>query len=345
MFKLIDFLDVDDGAQLRRIGIYHGDLADIPDDHCLDLLVVSAFPDNYAPTPTSLIGALHKRGLSIATLSQRRHIDLRKTSATWASEPIDARHPKLNIKRVAVFEPIRLASAQEAVGALFRGLFPLLSHNKDEVVGFPVFGAGDQGLDFDEMFRTILDAASHWLARGLPVSEIKIVERDPKRVERMKQMLHAHREGAVAVRGPRGLGAPDIFLSFATADVAVAERLGEQFRRVGKGFKVFDFRHAIKDGTSWQEKIDTALAASKIIVSVLSPDYIMSPECREELFQARLRNKRSPLPILHPIYWRDLGTDLHLWLQAIRYSDCRERNEEGLDQTVVRIAAAEALTS
>jgi hypothetical protein len=48
----------------RRISLYRGDLSPIPSHQAVDLLVVSAFPNNYAPVPDTLIGALHQRGCS-----------------------------------------------------------------------------------------------------------------------------------------------------------------------------------------------------------------------------------------------------------------------------------------
>jgi len=61
----------------RRIEIYQGDLTSLRPDEAVDLLVVSAFPNAYHPSKTSLISALYKKGLSVAALAESKEKDLR----------------------------------------------------------------------------------------------------------------------------------------------------------------------------------------------------------------------------------------------------------------------------
>jgi hypothetical protein len=66
--RLLNSIDVSDGSVVRRIALYEGDLTDIPAEHRVDILIVSAFPNDYRPTQTSLIGGLQRSGLSVAQL-------------------------------------------------------------------------------------------------------------------------------------------------------------------------------------------------------------------------------------------------------------------------------------
>jgi len=54
--KLLDSIEVR-GEQNKVIELHQGDLADLTAAEAFDLLVVSAYPDDYTPTSTSLIGA------------------------------------------------------------------------------------------------------------------------------------------------------------------------------------------------------------------------------------------------------------------------------------------------
>ena len=166
-FALHEHIDIPDGSLVRRIALYEGDLTAIPKEHSPDILVISAFPNDYGPSDRSLIGDLNKAGLSIRQLAAHKAHDLRDTAAFWLSNPIKGDSAQLNIKRIACFEPMVLGSPPTVVADLFRGLFPFLDDRKSQIVAMPIMASGDQGYPKEIMLRSILRAASHWFARGL----------------------------------------------------------------------------------------------------------------------------------------------------------------------------------
>jgi hypothetical protein len=337
-FELLDKIDIVDHTTTRRIALYEGDLSAIPVEHHVDILVVSAFPNDYQPTPSSLIGALQRNGLSVGELASDKLHDLRDTSAFWISQPIAGPALRLNIRQIACFEPKVVGSPPPGlVGDLFRGLFPFLDDRTNKVVALPLLATGDQGWPAEVMLRSILDAASHWLARGLGISELKIVTRR----DRSDALLATMAEYRVKINRSQPNKSPstafDVFLSFSSSDAKAADSAKAALQRRSDAKRIFDYRLAIDKGKSWQEDIDRAITSSGSIIAILSPTYFASPECREELMQARLRNKRSSYPLLFPIYWLDWGRDLDLWLQVVNYADCREGNYQTLASTMAAL--------
>ena len=78
--KKIDVIEIADGPRHRTISFWEGNPADIGRDDPVDLIIVSAFRNDYIPTPRSIIGALHRRGVSVAALAQAKAHDLRETT-------------------------------------------------------------------------------------------------------------------------------------------------------------------------------------------------------------------------------------------------------------------------
>jgi hypothetical protein len=213
----------------------------------------------------------------------------------------------------------------------------VIDDSRDQTVAMPLLASGDQGWQKETMLKAILEAASHWLARGLPIRELKIVLRDQDEAAHLATLMEEFKKAVTPGKPALDKSdAYDVFLSFSSQDAEVAEKASEELRRRKKSIRIFDFRLAIDKGASWQNEIDSVISSCKAVVAILSRQYFESPECQEEIGQARLRNKRSSTPVLFPIYWSDIGIELALWLQAINYADCRERNYGHLSTTISR---------
>ena len=189
------------GAKPRRIELLQGDLTELGEGEGFDLLVVSAFPDDYLPTRTSLIGALHRKGLSVADLAQDKSVDLRDNFSSWLSKPLSPADPGLRFTRILCFEPSKRGAPPEVVGDIFRALMPILAEAPDiNSIALPIVAAGNQGCSVAEMLPPLLDAALGWLEKGLPLDCIKIVTLRDAQAAEAERIFNARKRSYLARR-------------------------------------------------------------------------------------------------------------------------------------------------
>jgi hypothetical protein len=93
------------GGQHKRVELYQGDPTELEAAEAFDLLVISTFPNTYAPTDNALIGALSRKGLSINTLAMNKEVDLRESFSCWLSHEFTFRDTALRFRRILCFEP------------------------------------------------------------------------------------------------------------------------------------------------------------------------------------------------------------------------------------------------
>jgi hypothetical protein len=186
--RLLDSLTVRQGNEERTISLYEGDLAAIPPDERVDILVVSAFPNNHAPTSRTLIRALYENGVSVRELAEDKQADFRDFASCWLSKPVQSL-TDAGFTQILCFEPAIPHRAPAVVGDIFRSLIAVT--NRPMTVAMPLVSTGSMHVPFDEMFPVLLDAAVHWMALGLNVTHLKIVERHPEKAEAIRILFAA----------------------------------------------------------------------------------------------------------------------------------------------------------
>ena len=149
-----------------------GDLSALKAEDKVDYLCVSAFPNDYTPTGSSLIQALDKAGISVSELAKNKLADYRTEYPCWISRDIAG----AAIKRLAVFEPANTKSAYDNVSFLFSAVRAAQDNDSSPIcAALPLLSTGYVGADETEMLEAIFYAAAHWCGMAFPFSEIKIV--------------------------------------------------------------------------------------------------------------------------------------------------------------------------
>ena len=338
--KLLDSIRVH-GAQTKRIELYRGDLTELSADEAFDLLIVSAFPNDYIPTRSSVIGALDRKGLSVAALSRTKEVDLRDNFSCWLSSELSHQESGLRFRRILCFEPLVRGRPPEVVADIFRALAPILAERKDiKSVALPVVATGDQGYSVAEMLIPLLEAALHWLENGLPLDCIKIVTYSEDRA-REAVLVFAKRKAEYLQSGAPAVAHRadyDVFISYSRTNTPESEVMEQALRKSRPSIRIFVDRKEIDIGRAWQPEIFESLDRCRKVVTLLSPDYLNSKICKEEFNIAWMRAREIDQDTIFPIYL--YTAQLPTYMKYRNYIDCREGDRSKLAEASKALLSA-----
>lgn len=337
--KLLDTIYIQ-GKEPKRIELHQGDLTELHPDEAVDILVVSAFPNDYFPTDTSLIGALYIKGLSVASLAQYKDKDLRQDFSCWLSHEINMSNQGLRFKRILCFEPMIRGEPPELVGDIFRAMTPILGEIPDiSSVAMPIVAAGNQGYSISTMLVPLLEASIQWMEKGLPLDCIKIVAYSE---EQGKQAFNIFSERKARYQQARPLIKAqieyDVFISYARENNKEMELFEKELIRSNPNIRIFLDRKEIDIGSPWQPQIFESLDKCRKVVAFFSPDYLESKVCKEEFNIAWVRCRETDQEILFPIYL--YSANLPTYMKFRNYLDCREG-----DKAKLQVASKKLLAS
>jgi hypothetical protein len=320
--ELLATLDVP-GHPGKRIELLHGDLTALAPHEAIDLLIVSAFPDDYMPTHGSLIGALHRKGVSVAGLASRKEVDLRKDFSCWLSQPLPT--SAHGFRRILCFEPLVRGSPPTVVGDIFRALTPILGERPEiRSAAMPIVASGDQGWSVAEMLEPLLDAALHWMQHGLPLDVLKVVAySDAQAVAAEADFKTWASRYSFAPPPAVEVSADfDVFISYARENASEVDRFEQMLLRKHPMIRIFLDRKSINVGMAWQPEIFESLDRCRKVVAMFSPDYLQSKVCKEEFNIAWVRSRESEQEVIFPVYL--FSVNLPTYMKYRSYVDCRE---------------------
>jgi hypothetical protein len=334
--ELIDTITVRHQGHERLVMLFVGDLATLPEHEAVDALIVSAFPNDYTPTPTSLIGALAQAGISVADLARDKEIDLRQFSSCWLSRPIG--RPGVHFRRLLCFEPGYRGDPPEVVGDIFRSIVPFTTGKPPiSQVAIPLVASGDQGESHEVMLEALTDASVHWLSAGLPLDRVKIVFRDSTRYQTLRETFARvkRRHAEPTPRPQHPAFRFDVFVSYCQKNREPVNHLVGRLLGRRPGLRVCIDRLQLRPGAAWQQHIFDALDESRKVICVFSPDYLASKVCKEEFNIALFRHREAADGVLLPVYL--YSADLPTYMKLVQYEDVREGDREKIAQSAERL--------
>lgn len=339
--KLLDFIEIK-GHNDKRIDLYVGDLTALSPSEAFDLLIISAFPDDYTPTPSSLIGALNRKGLSVQFLADTKEIDLRDGFSCWLSKEFIPENPDLRFRRILCFEPSYLHRQErtpygqrpifspELVGDIFRSLMPIVAEKSDiKTVALPVVSTGDQRYSISEMLPPLLDAAINWLENGLPLNVIKIIAyTDVQMHEALPIFSTRKAEYMLSMEAIKSQSVHyDVFISHANKNEYESKVVEYTLRQFKPNIKILTRNKEINIGSAWQPEIFENIDKCSVVITMLSSDYLESKTCKEEFNIAWIRSKEIDKDIIFPIYLYTTSLPTYMKVQN-HFNDCRNGDKE-----------------
>lgn len=186
----IDRIDIETARGQASVEFYHGDLMAMPRDWNVDFLVVSAFRNDYKPTPGSLIGSLYKRGVDVSWLARNKKLDLRDLSSCWLSRKLKPYGSAIPVKRIIGFEPKGMYMPADKIDDFFRFLL-LVAEKREQAatVAMPLLGTGGKLGQVWNLVPPLMKGAEHWLKAGLNVSRLIVVEQNTKKVAELRSEI------------------------------------------------------------------------------------------------------------------------------------------------------------
>ena len=337
---LLDSLTIHSGVAKKRIELHQGDLSDLSPDEAVDILIVSAFPNDYTPTESSLIGALYRKGVSVEQLAIVKAADLRESFSCWLSHEIKAPNPGIQFGRILCFEALFRGKPPEVIGDIFQSLTAILGELQNvSTVAMPFVAAGNQGYSVSEIFPPLLDAAVNWMAKGIPLKCLKIVAYSDRQAEEAKPIFSKMKDEiqTSSIQADHECEY-DVFISYAHEDANTMSLILEELQRQRPTLRIFLDRKDIDVGIAWQPEIFESLDKCRKVVTLLSPSYLNSKVCKEEFNIAWVRSREGDDDIMFPIYL--YTTQLPTYMKYRLYADCREGDKEKLRKASLKLLSA-----
>ncbi|MBA2500134.1 MAG: toll/interleukin-1 receptor domain-containing protein [Chitinophagaceae bacterium] len=308
-----------------KLQLILGDLTDISPEHKVDVLVVSAFPGNYTPTSTSLIGSLFSAGLSVERLASEKESDFRDQFDSWISKEINFK----NIKRILCFEPEEEKNPYSMIAGIFQSIMPFATQYSIESVAMPLILTGCRGASDQMVLKELIKTSLFWLDKDFPVKTIKIVIKDISKIEQLHPLFVAHENKYLAKSVPTKY---DFFISYSRKNQNFAQLIREKLQ---PNFRVFLDTQDIDIGTNWVNKLNTSLEKSERFIVCVSVDYLASKPCKYEFTYCNLVLINKGDDYVLPVYL--YSAELPFPLQILNYHDAREGQLNKIEEFCERL--------
>ncbi len=331
--KLVSEFHFSQEEKKRQIRIFAGDLTESPVDY--DVVVCSAFKNDYVPVWDTLIGSLYyNRGISVEALAEEPAINMRKDGG-WLSSELQG-----SIRRVACIELMDLKEVfnlckEEDIVPLLKSAFLALRQLLEKAeeqgisirrIAMPTLGTGNQGIDMEYMAVPLFSQCMKMFKTIDGLETIDFYSRKPERAEKLAGILRP----LVSNKVPE---MPTVFISYSSKQMERAHALRDAL--VGEGLSVWIAPEGIPAGSNYLNEIPSAITNAKAIVLMLTEEAMASPWVQREASSAIGAGKEMIPAQLKPFKLNEIFRFLLDGVQILPVWDEDEKEQDS--QIVARV--------
>lgn len=300
----------DSAGRERYLEIWTGDIAAQSQPTPVDLLVLSAFPNDYAEVEGTVIHRLSQVGINVEELAKDKAADHRPRWQSWVSKPLVNNSA---VKQLICFEPALDERPAHRVGNVFRTVREQLiaagvsAESPMNTLRIPLLTAGSRNSPREEMVEAILSQGWLHLGAGLPVKRLQLFlglrDRgiDNLLVEAGIQLEKVRQRWVQDF-----INSPtpdfDLFISYRHADDHILHNLSEELQRRRPEMRLFIDKERLQPGGYWKQDLIRGLSRSRQALCFITADYPNSVECMDEFHASVLWNEIRPrflVPVLN----------------------------------------------
>lgn len=253
-------------GKTKTIQILCGDICQTVEEY--DLVVCSAFKNNYVPVPRTLIGALWDEcGISVKHLAQKPALDV-KSMGCWLSQEIPAKFHRVACVEILDLYQLQTSlaqSAQRTAGAFSSLRFVLEQADFHGItirsVISPLLGAGNQGIEMGYITGPLIRQCMQALQSIDSLERFTFCERSMEKAEALATDFKKVADSDLR---------PDVFISYSSRQSDLAYQMRESLEK--KHLQCWMAPESIPAGSSYLAEIPVALSRTPLVVLLLTPD-------------------------------------------------------------------------
>lgn len=269
-------------GETKTLELICGDLCVLQSES--DVVVCSAFKEDYYPSSSSLIGALSsKRGIDVEQLARQPELDFRSTGC-WLS-----RDTGTTYRRIACVELISFRDSwrneEQSFNTIIQKSFSTLRFLLEQAhfsgiqvknIALPLLGTGNQGIDLTFVSTPLLTQCKSILQTNPGVQCIRIYEQDADKANAMAELMTKMLTPASRTS--------QVFISYSSKQENIATEIRDTLE--SNSISCWMAPDSIPTGDNYLSVIPLALEQVDVLLLLLTPDSEKSRWVQKEVGSA-----------------------------------------------------------